>query len=85
MDLGDRLLAPAFVNSHTHLAMVAFRGLLSSATLKGNVVTELFFNLETHLTPEDVYAFACMGMPSPFELLEEIQRSTWGSRIETEI
>jgi 5-methylthioadenosine/S-adenosylhomocysteine deaminase len=61
MDLGDRLISPAFVNGHTHLAMAAFRGLGSSASFERNVVEDLFFELERGLTSEDVRAFTRLG------------------------
>jgi 5-methylthioadenosine/S-adenosylhomocysteine deaminase len=60
VDLGDRLVSPAFVNGHTHLAMAAFRG-LGSDDFAGNVVEDLFFRLESALTPEDIRAFARLG------------------------
>jgi Predicted metal-dependent hydrolase with the TIM-barrel fold len=43
VDLGERIVAPAFVNSHTHLAMSALRGLTSVDDMAGNVVEDLFF------------------------------------------
>lgn len=60
-DLGARVLAPAFVNAHTHLAMGAFRGVATAAARSGNVVTDLFFRLEGALCAEDVRAFTRMG------------------------
>lgn len=60
-ELGARVLAPAFVNAHTHLAMGAFRGVASAAARGGNVVTDLFFRLEAALSAEDVRAFTRMG------------------------
>ncbi len=60
-DLGDLLIAPAFINAHTHLAMVGFRGLVGTASLRGNVVEDLFFRLETAMTAQDVRAFTRLG------------------------
>lgn len=60
-DLGDMIVAPAFINAHTHLSMVAFRGLITHKQLRGNVVEELFFRLETALQAEDVRAFTRLG------------------------
>lgn len=60
LDLGPRLLTPAFVNAHTHLAMVAYRG-LDARHQRGNVVEDLWFPIERNLTPEDVRAFARIG------------------------
>lgn len=56
--LGDRIIAPAFVNAHTHLALHGCRGLARPELLKGNLVEDLFFEVEQHLTAEDVEAFA---------------------------
>lgn len=56
--LGGQLLAPAFVNAHTHLALHACRGLSSPTDLRGNLVEDLFFRVEAHLEPADVEAFA---------------------------
>lgn len=56
--LGGRLLAPAFVNAHTHLAMSAYRGIGDMAVLRGNVVEDLYFRIERELQPGDVRAFA---------------------------
>lgn len=59
--LGKRVVAPAFVDAHTHLAMAAFRGVATAAARAGNVVTDTFFRLEQALTAADVRAFARMG------------------------
>lgn len=56
--LGGQLLAPAFVNAHTHLALHACRGLTRPGDLRGNLVEDLFFAVESHLEPADVEAFA---------------------------
>eukprot|EP00747_Dinoflagellata_sp_TGD_P050292 gnl/TRDRNA2_/TRDRNA2_146672_c0_seq1.p1 gnl/TRDRNA2_/TRDRNA2_146672_c0~~gnl/TRDRNA2_/TRDRNA2_146672_c0_seq1.p1 ORF type:complete len:510 (+),score=91.42 gnl/TRDRNA2_/TRDRNA2_146672_c0_seq1:24-1532(+) len=62
LDLGERLITPAFVNAHTHLAMAALRGVEGSAkATAGDVVKDLYFRLEEQMTPEDVRAFARMG------------------------
>jgi len=60
-DLGHRLVSPAFINGHTHLAMAAFRGLGSGAAFEHNVVEDLYYALESGLTPEDVRAFTRLG------------------------
>ena len=52
--LRNRLLAPAFVNAHTHLAMSAYRGIGGMASLRNNVVEDLYFVLESGLQPGDV-------------------------------
>jgi 5-methylthioadenosine/S-adenosylhomocysteine deaminase len=61
IDLGDRLLSPAFINAHTHLSMVMFRGLSQPEQLQTNVVENLYFEVEKHLVDEDIYAFTRMG------------------------
>ncbi len=60
-DLGGLLVAPAFINAHTHLAMVGFRGLVGNDALRGNVVEDLFFKLESAMTADDVRAFTRLG------------------------
>lgn len=60
-DFGAMLVTPAFVNAHTHLAMVAFRALGGQEARKGNVVEDLWFRVERSLKPEDVRAFARIG------------------------
>lgn len=59
--LKNKLLTPAFVNAHTHLAMSFFRGVDLGAAAAGNMVADLFFKLESHLSANDVRAFARMG------------------------
>jgi 5-methylthioadenosine/S-adenosylhomocysteine deaminase len=60
IDLGDRLLTPAFVNAHTHLALAFLRG-VDGARFQRNLVEDLYFTFESKLTPGDVRAFARMG------------------------
>ena len=60
-DLGDRIVAPAFVDAHTHLSMGAFRGLIGRSALRGNVIEDLFYRLESGITAEDVRAFTRLG------------------------
>ena len=61
LDFGDRLLTPAFVNAHTHLALGALRGLSISQGYEDNVVEKFFFQLEEAMTPEDIRAFSRIG------------------------
>src|SRR5690606_21075272 len=59
-DLGDLLLTPAFVDAHTHLALVVLRGAVGEATA-GDVVEDLYFRVERRMTREDVRALTAMG------------------------
>lgn len=62
VDVGDRLVTPAFINAHTHLPMAALRGVEGCAqAMGGDVVVDLYFKLEEQMTPEDVRAFTRMG------------------------
>lgn len=61
-ELLQGLLCPAFVNPHTHLSMSAFRGIGGLAAMRGNVVEELYYRLESGLTAEDVDAFARLAI-----------------------
>ncbi|MCB9530019.1 MAG: amidohydrolase family protein [Myxococcales bacterium] len=60
VDVGERLVTPAFVNGHTHLAMAALRGVGLEA-MDGNIIEEIYFRVEGALTAEDVRAFTRMG------------------------
>lgn len=60
LDLGERLLTPAFVDAHTHVALHALRG-IGFAQTDGNVVEDLFYRFERLLDADDVAAFARMG------------------------
>ena len=60
-DVGSSPIVPGWVNAHTHLAMSALRGLTNQVARSGNVVTDLFFRVESALTAEDVFAFTCLG------------------------
>lgn len=57
---GNKLISPAFVDPHTHLALVALRG-FDPAACAGNVVEDLFYRFESQLSPADVAAFARVG------------------------
>jgi 5-methylthioadenosine/S-adenosylhomocysteine deaminase len=61
VDFGDKLLAPTFINPHTHLALGFLRGLDMRAVARGNMVEEFFFQVERRVSPEDVRAFARIG------------------------
>lgn len=60
-DVGSSPIVPGWVNAHTHLAMSALRGLTNQSVRSGNVVTDLFFRLESALTADDVFSFTCLG------------------------
>jgi len=60
LDLGARLVTPAFVNAHTHLALSFLRG-MDGAAFQRNLVEDLYFHFESKLSPEDVRAFSRMG------------------------
>ena len=60
-DFGNALLSPALVDAHTHLALVALRGLAGRPEARGSLVEDLFYAVEAHLEPGDVRAFARMG------------------------
>lgn len=60
--LKDKLLSPAFVDSHTHLAMSFFRGLNASDFSSGNMVEDFYYRVEGQLTAADVRAFTRMGI-----------------------
>jgi len=61
IDVGDKLVTPAFINAHTHVALVGLRGGVESQVARGNMVEDLFYDWEHHLTPEDVRAFSRVG------------------------
>jgi 5-methylthioadenosine/S-adenosylhomocysteine deaminase len=60
-DFGERLIIPAFVDAHTHLALNFLRGADAGQAASGRMVEDLFYRLESKLRAEDVKAFARMG------------------------
>ncbi len=61
LDFGRRPVAPAFVNGHVHLAMSPLRGITDAENRLGNVVTDVFFRVESQLSEADVEAFTRLG------------------------
>ena len=60
LDFGDRLVTPAFVNAHTHIALGVMRGMDVESASAGNMVEEVFFRFESKCSKQDVEAFACL-------------------------
>ncbi|ADO74659.1 amidohydrolase [Stigmatella aurantiaca] len=59
---GQRMLAlPGLINTHAHVASVLFRGLAEDVSLE-RWFNDFIWPLETHLTPEDVYWGAQLGL-----------------------
>jgi 5-methylthioadenosine/S-adenosylhomocysteine deaminase len=61
VDYGDKLISPAFINAHTHLALGVLRGIDLRAIGRGNMVEDFFFEVEKLLSPADIRAFVRMG------------------------
>ncbi|MEO1334863.1 MAG: amidohydrolase family protein, partial [Myxococcota bacterium] len=74
VNLGDRLLSPAFINAHTHVALSFMRGVSAHEAGAGNMVEDLFFHMESRLAPEDTAAFARLGA---YECLLNGQAIVW--------
>ncbi|MCK5828635.1 amidohydrolase [Candidatus Bipolaricaulota bacterium] len=61
IDGRDKLAIPGFVNAHTHLAMVLFRGLADDVPLQV-WLEEYVWPIEQQLQPEDVYWCTLLGI-----------------------
>ncbi|MCI2425952.1 amidohydrolase [Candidatus Acetothermia bacterium] len=61
IDGAGRLAFPGFINAHTHLSMVLFRGLADDLPLKEWLEREIW-PIEKNLQPHEVYWFALLGM-----------------------
>jgi len=60
-DLGERMITPAFIDGHSHLALTALRGLSVPEDADANLVEDFFFRIESRTTAEDIRAFVRMG------------------------
>ena len=60
-DFGDQLISPAFINSHTHIAMNFFRAFIMNHSKSKNLIEDIFFKCESLLNASDVRAFARIG------------------------
>lgn len=61
VDFGSCPIVPGWVSGHAHLAMAPLRGVASRASQRGDVVADLFFAIESRLSPEDVRCFTALG------------------------
>jgi 5-methylthioadenosine/S-adenosylhomocysteine deaminase len=60
------LAVPGIANTHAHVPMVLFRGLVEDVTL-ASWFNDYIFPLESNLTPEDVYWGALLGIAEMIE------------------
>lgn len=60
------LAVPGLANTHAHVPMVLFRGLVEDVTL-ASWFNDYIFPLESNLTPEDVYWGAMLGIAEMIE------------------
>jgi len=61
IDGAGKIAFPGFVNAHTHLSMVLFRGLADDLPLKEWLEKEIW-PIEKNLKPQEVYWFALLGI-----------------------
>jgi len=61
LDGNEKLATPGFINAHTHLAMVLFRGLADDVPLQV-WLEEHVWPIEQQLQPEDVYWCTLLGI-----------------------
>ncbi len=73
-DRGGDIVSPSFIDAHVHTPMLYFRGLGGALAMRGNVVEDLFYAVETKLQPGDVRAFARLGA---YELLRAGTGTIW--------
>ncbi len=60
------LAIPGLINTHAHVPMVLFRGLVEDVTIE-SWFNDYIFPLESNLTPEDVYWGALLGIAEMIE------------------
>ncbi len=60
-DVAAAPVVPGWVNAHTHLAMAPLRGITSVSARSSNVVSDVFFRIESSMTADDVRAFSRLG------------------------
>jgi 5-methylthioadenosine/S-adenosylhomocysteine deaminase len=56
-DAGDKLITPAFINCHTHLAMNFFRALSPEQNSQENLIGDFFYLAESKLDAKDIESF----------------------------
>lgn len=61
IDVGRNPVVPCWVNAHTHLAMAPLRGITNRTNGAGDVVKDVFFEIERHLSAADVRSFTRIG------------------------
>ena len=60
IDANKNLLIPGFINTHSHVAMSRFKGLLDD--IKLSEFLEKTFKLDSQRTDEDIYNSSIMGI-----------------------
>jgi 5-methylthioadenosine/S-adenosylhomocysteine deaminase len=66
IDARGMLAIPGLINTHAHVPMVLFRGLVEDVTIE-SWFNDYIWPLESNLTPEDVYWGALAGMAEMIE------------------
>lgn len=66
IDCDGLLATPGFINTHTHIPMVLFRGLVEDVSVQA-WFNDYIFPLESNLTPEDIYWGALLGIAEMIE------------------